>query len=355
MLPEFIKETESSWDILKNTGLPIFIYGMGDGAVKILKIFEEKKIPAAGFFASDEFVRGHSFMGHTVHSLSKVEKYVDEFIIVLAFGAGYPELYDKINHIASKHTLIAPDVPVYGGGLFDLGFCEKNCDKLNAVYEMLADETSRKTYADVINFKISGDIRYLNRCTSDTDEIYKGLIDLRNVREYIDMGAYNGDTVQEFLAFSGGNYDRIYALEPDASNFKKLKKNTRDISGIQIYNAAAWSENTTLQFSALNGRRATLTPLNGRKYIDVQAVTGDSLTENADFIKIDVEGAEHNALLGCRRSIEKGASLAVSLYHRNEDMYDIPLLVHNINPRLKLYVRHLLYIPAWETNLYCTL
>lgn len=355
MLPEFIKETVSSWDILRETKLPVFIYGMGDGAVKILKVFDEKKITAAGFFASDEFVRGHSFMGHTVHSLSKVEKYVEEFIIVLAFGAGYPELYDKINRIASRHMLIAPDVPVYGGGLFDIEYCEKNCDKLNAAYELLADERSRKTYADIINFKISGNIHYLNRCTTDSSEIYRDIIDLRNVDEYIDMGAYNGDTVQEFLHYSEGNYSRIYALEPDASNFKKLKKNTRDIGGIEIYNAAAWSENTTLRFSALSGRRATLTPLNGRNFIDVQAVAGDSLTENADFIKIDVEGAEHNALLGCRRSIENGASLAVSLYHRNEDMFDIPLLVHSINPKLKLYVRHLLYIPAWETNLYCTL
>ena len=51
-----IKEKQSCWEFLQNTDLPIFIYGMGDGALKILSVFEKYNIPTAGFFASDEFV-----------------------------------------------------------------------------------------------------------------------------------------------------------------------------------------------------------------------------------------------------------------------------------------------------------
>ena len=84
-----IKETQSCWEFLRNTDLPIFIYGMGDGALKILSVFEKYNIPTAGFFASDEFVRGHSFEGHLVHKLSQIEQLVEDFVIVLAFSACY--------------------------------------------------------------------------------------------------------------------------------------------------------------------------------------------------------------------------------------------------------------------------
>lgn len=351
MLSEFITERTTSWEYLKNAEVPIFIYGMGDGAVKILKVFDEKGIAAAGFFASDEFVRGHRFMGHLVHSLSQIEEQVEDLIVVLAFGAGYESLYDKINRIAEKHILLAPDVPVYGGGLFDLDFCEKNCDKLNRVYELLADDISRRTFADVINYKISGKIEYLNRCTTPKEEIFQNIIDPKKCRTYIDMGAYNGDTVLEFAELTGGSYDKIYAVEPDSRNFRKLTKNTGGLHDVSLHNAAAWSEDTMLTFSDKSGRQSAIEPFKTGKIKEIQGIMGDSLTDHADYIKMDVEGAEHEAILGVRRSLENGAALAAALYHRNDDMFDIPLLVHEINPKLKLYVRHQLYIPAWETNL----
>ena len=92
----FITEKQSSWEKLQAETRPIFIYGMGDGAEKIMRVFREKSIPLAGIFASDEFVRGHSFAGYKVRKLSEIEAQVDDFVIVLAFAAGYQSLVDKI-------------------------------------------------------------------------------------------------------------------------------------------------------------------------------------------------------------------------------------------------------------------
>ena len=123
---DFITERTDCWDFLKSTDLPVFIYGMGDGALKIMSVFERYGIPIAGFFASDEFVRGHVFQGHLVHTLSQIEALIDDFVIVLAFAAGYQSLYDRINEIAKRHTLLAPDVPVAGDTLFTYEYCQKN-------------------------------------------------------------------------------------------------------------------------------------------------------------------------------------------------------------------------------------
>lgn len=349
MYPDFLCEYETSWDYLKKSDLPVFLYGMGDGADKILSVMAEKDIPCAGFFASDEFVRGQYFHGFKVHALSEIEESVSEFNIALCFGAGYESLYNKIKDIAKRHTLLAPDVPVYGGGLFDLEFVKDNSDKFSDVYNMLCDEKSKKTYSDVINAKISGKISYLDDCTADKSE---DVLKLDKVSEYIDMGAYNGDSVLEFSEKVSA-YGKIYAVEPDTKNFKKLVKNTENLHDVTCINAAAWSENTVVAFSDKSGRQSAIDPMKKIKVKEIEAVSGDSLTENADYIKMDVEGSEHEAILGIRKSLEKGCKLKAALYHRNEDMFDIPLLVKSINPNLEMYVRHDMYFPAWETNLYC--
>ena len=352
---DFITEKENSWDFLRKTDLPIFIYGMGDGAEKILRVFDKYGIATAGFFASDEFVRGHYFKGHLVHSLSQIEKLIDDFVIVLAFGAGYESLYRRISEMAERHILLAPDVPVVGEGLFTYEYCMENAEKLQRVYDLLADDISRQTFADIINFRISGKIGYLHRCTVEKADIWENIIKLTDSERYIDMGAYNGDTVLEFKGLTGGRYEHIYALEPDSRNFRKLTKAVGGMDNITLENAAAWNDNTELIFSDRSGRNSKLTDESGVKLKTVRGVTGDSLCHNATLIKMDVEGAEAEALEGCQGSLKSGSRLICALYHRNGDIFELPLKVHEINPELKLYIRHLLYIPAWETNLYCTL
>ena len=119
----FITERQSCWEKLQAETRPIFIYGMGDGAEKIMRVFQEKKIPLAGIFASDDFVRGHSFAGYKVRKLSEIEEQVEDFVIVLAFAAGYQSLVDKLIDISKRHPLLVPDVPVAGSGLFTYEYC----------------------------------------------------------------------------------------------------------------------------------------------------------------------------------------------------------------------------------------
>ena len=348
---DFITEKTDCWDYLKSTDLPVFIYGMGDGALKIMSVFERYGIPLAGFFASDEFVRGHTFQGHLVHTLSQIETLIDDFVIVLAFAAGYQSLYDRINEIAKRHILLAPDVPVAGETLFTYKYCQKNAEKIQSVYDMLADEKSRQTYADVINFKISGKIEYLNRCTSPKEEIYGRIIYLGENEIFADLGAYNGDTAAEFMSACNNNFCHLYAFEPNPKNFRKLTKNLPESDKITLFNAAAGRESGTVKISANEGRMSRAG--GSGKTVEIPIVPLDeAVSESVTVLKLDVEGGEREAIMGARRHIEKGAKILCSLYHRSEDMFDLPLLIKSINPELKFYIRHQLYIPAWETNLY---
>ena len=364
----FITEKQSSWEKLQAETRPIFIYGMGDGAEKIMRVFREKSIPLAGIFASDEFVRGHSFAGYKVRKLSEIEAQVDDFVIVLAFAAGYQSLVDKIVELNSRHTLIVPDVPVAGGGLFTYDYCVEHAAELEEVYEMLADDESRRgyssfsslffvsrgysrIYANIINFRISGNIRYLMDVTSPKAEIYRKIIKLTPNEIYVDLGAYNGDTIDEVLQYTRGKYIRIYAVEPDRKNFKKLCKYLDGKNFVYAYNAVAWCLDTTVPFSTKAGRQSAVSAFG--QEIDARAVDSILQGRPATVIKMDVEGCEREALWGASQTIAHfSPKLMVSLYHRNEDIFALPLLIRRLNPNYDLYIRHQLYIPAWETNLY---
>ena len=86
----------------------------------------------------------------------------------------------------------------------------------------------------------------------------------------------------------------------------------------------------------------------------IKAIPPDSVCKSATYIKMDVEGAEYETLLGCKRLIrECKPKLAVSAYHRAGDIFTLPLLIARLNPDYKIYLRHHKYLPSWESNLYC--
>ncbi len=355
-LDDFINLT-SSWEFLKATDLPIFIYGMGDGALKILNRFDEFNITCAGFFASDEFVRGHYFQGHLVHKLSEIEKYFDEFVIVLAFAAGYERLIKSVKELNHSHIFLAPDLPVYGDLLFTKDYLKNNFNEFSQVYDLLGDEKSKILYKNVIKFKITGKIEYLLDNYTSVEESYNDILKLHSEEKYVDLGAYNGDTVKEFVDFTNNSYSSIIAVEPDTKNYKKLMKTVENIDKIDLYNVAIWENDCELNFSNLSGRNSYIgnkkNEVKNQKNILAKSLDNILNGEGATYIKFDVEGAEYQALLGGVNTIKNfSPKLKIALYHRSEDMINIPLLLKKINPKYKFFLRQYPYIPAWEVNLY---
>ena len=84
------------WTMLSECGLPIVMYGMGDGAEKIMRVMETYGLKPAEFMASDEFVRGHSFKGYRVKKLSEIEEQYADFVVVVCFGTALPEVMENI-------------------------------------------------------------------------------------------------------------------------------------------------------------------------------------------------------------------------------------------------------------------
>ncbi len=348
------------WHYLPESERPVVMYGMGNGADKILAVCEKYGVEIADFFASDGFVRGHAFHGKTVISYSAMkEKYEGQNpIVLLSFASSLPDVMALFKKVGEECELYAPDVPVFGETLFTIEFFEENRERFEEVYNSLADEESKRIYKNVICYKLTGDIKYLWESESDKREVYENLIDCKNIKSYLDLGAYNGDTIREMLCYNP-ELEKATALEPDARNFRKLTEYVQNVTNVEIncVNAGAWCENTTLLFDASGNRNAGIVSRGNivSKIKEVPVVSVDSVLggKGVDYIKYDVEGSEREALLGSANTIkEHSPKLLVSLYHRSEDMFALPLLVKELNPDYSLYLRRFPYIPAWDLNLY---
>lgn len=357
----FLDEAESDlWTYLKGTSKKIVLYGMGDGAEKIKAVLDARGIETADIMASDDFVRGQSFLGFRVKRLSEIEElYDDDFITLVCFGSNIPSVMEHICEVGKNHELYAPSVPVIGEGVFDIEFVRENKSQLEKVYKMLADEQSKKVFENVVLYKLSGKIDYLRECETPADEKFD-ILRIGTEETVVDLGAYDGDTLVEFLNGTSMQFTKLYAMEPDSKNYRKLKRRLYMIGSalLEAYNVGAWDEDTSMMFDMRSGRSSSANSSLKRaaRVREVKMMKTDTMLrgEPATYIKIDVEGAEENALRGARETIAKfRPKMNVALYHRNEDMFKLPLLISELNRKYKFYMRHHPYIPDWDTNLYC--
>lgn len=351
------------WSHLATTDKKIVMYGMGNGADKILSVCAERGIEVADFFASDGFVRGHMFHGKRVLSYSEAkEKYgADGMIVLLSFASSLPNVLENIYRIADECELYAPDVPVCGTDIFDADFYEKNAEKIATVRQILADDESVAVFDSVVGFKLTGDVKLLREGHSDFSEVLTKIAQAQNFKTVADLGAYNGDTLRE-LAPVAPALERAIAFEPDKRNFKKLSDYAAGEQGFEIeaHNLAAWKGSETLFFDGGGNRNSTLLGGNAiavgkaQKVVEVRADSLDSVVgaRHVDYIKYDVEGAEKEALSGSQSTISRCMpTLCVSLYHRSGDIFELPLMIKERFPQYKLYMRRREYIPAWDTVL----
>ncbi len=330
------------WHYLRSSHRPIVLYGMGNGADAIIAQLEKYSLAPSGVFASDGFVRGNSFHSMRVMSFYEAKRTFPDMIVLVSFGSQLPDVMKLMTSLDCE--AYAPDVPVAGGEVFTLEFAQKHAAELETVFAMLYDELSKKTFTENVMFKLDGKMSHLIASETDKNEMMS-LLALTDNEDYLDLGAYNGDTVLEFTHMAK-SWRSITALEPDTRNFRKLLENTAHISDMLALNNAVSDKCETVMFSSSGGRKSRIGA--GKP---IEAVSVDSLGKSFSYIKADVEGAEKKMLDGAVNTIQSyKPKMLVSAYHKSEDIFALPIKIKEINPDYRVYLRHLPYIPAWDTN-----
>ena len=221
----------------------------------------------------------------------------------------------------------------------------KNKDKYHNILDALMDDESRSTFIDVIKNRLTFQQTYKKSQDQQYFWISKLGFDIQfNKLTFVDAGSYDGKTVLEFLSFSNGDYEKIISFEPDKDNFTKVMETLKESNVIkwEIVNKGLHSSSKELRFKASHTPSAKIQD-NGDVVIETITLD-DYFRENKPnklFIKMDIEGAEIEALRGSEDTIRKyDPIIAVCIYHSNLDLIDIPFYFIKEFPQYNLFIRH---------------
>ncbi len=219
------------------------------------------------------------------------------------------------------------------------------------LYDSLKDYKSKTVLLSILNNYYNFDLNGLNLVA---DKIYKHYFDLDLLpfcknEVFVDVGAYTGDTVLDYIASYGMSYNKIYCYEITESMVLYMKNNFSNLPNVEIRNLAVAERVGKLYLDA----NSTSASANRVKEAGVDAVNAVSLDEDIkekiSMIKMDIEGGEISAIKGAKEHIKNDLpKLFISVYHSNDDIITIPKLIRSYTDKYDFYLRY------YGGNLYAT-
>ena len=333
---DFINENDKKLtnDFLNNPNIKKYILGINKLSKSVLKHLEVDGI-------IDDFTRVQSSRKKTVLKIDDVPK--DSIILTVATGSPLEvkikldELgYTHFNYLAfmrySNLDLVHPP--------FIMDFKNdflNNESRYKETFNLLEDKKSKEIFTKILNFKMTFDLEFMQGFTNNHEEQYfdkEILPDIKNIN-FVDGGAYVGDTLPQIIQ-NYPDYNKIYCIEPNNLHINIAKRdfvNQRDIEFINcgLGNKEVFS--SVLQDDQNNC---------SHDYQALNINTIDNIIkEKIDFIKLDIEGAEQDTIQGAKKTIEKHHPiLAICIYHKAEDWYQVPKMILDIRKDYKVYLRH---------------
>lgn len=232
------------------------------------------------------------------------------------------------------------------GCIYDGSVILDNLDKIKDVLGILTDDESRLSLLNVLMFRLTMDRDYcLRACCYDPSYFISAYRNLTYDEVFVNCGAYRGETFEEYCKYNAPPKS-AYLFEPDIRHKKAIEKvvqQYRNISNITVIHKGAYNETKNLYFclSKTDGSHLSVTQEKGSIEVPVTSID-DAINEDISFINMDIEGSEQAALIGAKKHILSSyPKLAISLYHRISDLWEIPLLINRLYPEYTNYIiRH---------------
>jgi FkbM family methyltransferase len=216
---------------------------------------------------------------------------------------------------------------------------ESNISKYQWVYNLLEDQISKNQFYHIINFRLSYDLDYMRGFSDREDEQYfEPFLNLQKSGEvFVDVGGFDGYTTQEFIQLAP-QYEKVHFFEPEEKNMRVAKERLSKFDHIVFHQLGLSDAKATLQFDT-SGSSSKISQ-EGDVTIEVDRLD-DIIKERVTFIKMDIEGAEPQAIAGAKETIAKyHPKLAISVYHRKDDFWAIPQQILSIRDDYSIYLRH---------------
>jgi len=323
---------------------PVLIYGTGTFAQDIYHTLVDHGLPVLGFLDHIEREK-NSLNGIPIYKPDAARTINrNKTVVVLGihnYQADIPQIIQRLNNTGFQKIVSSVELYDYFGSalgvrywLTSRSFYLPLRSILEEAYSLWSDEASKSLFQSIIKFRLTGDASKLP--VPDLTPYHPVDLPLwQTPLRFIDCGAYDGDTLADFIK-SNIPFQSVAAFEPDLKNCMRLtdfaNSQKEKFPNIFIYPCGVYSSTTQLSFET---GREMASAISGKGTTMIQCVALDDVLPNfaPNLIKMDIEGSEYEALLGARQTIAAHTpGLALSLYHRPEHLWQLPLLVESIAP-----------------------
>jgi FkbM family methyltransferase len=301
-------------------------------------------------FADNE--GGTKVAGIDVLSLGDVMHNHHEAIIIIAIwdkaerediikqlrALGFPYVTDAYEYTFSKacHGKICKQKELY--------YLEK-------AWDFFTEESDREIILNKALYYLGA----ISETPYELPQYFVPFMDISEDEIFADCGFFNGDTAESYIKDAGGKFKKYYGFEPNAKNIAQVKPEIKNDPRIEITQAGVYSYCTTLMFNDEHADASSF-EMKGAGNTEVPVVSLDAFfadKEKPTFIKMDIEGSEMAAILGAKCLIrDYKPKLAICLYHKPEDMIEIPKLIREIMPEYQMILKQHSGING-DTLLYC--
>lgn len=327
----------------------ILLYGAGIYGIEVLNFI--RKNLCNGTDAVSAFIDDTpNKIGTTVNDIQVMRPdiglaaFPDSLILLCCDERGHSTMTDKLLSMGiPKEQILVPEIAFLDFDE-DPHFIRTFENEIRCIGEMVSDGLSKKVLHNVMKYRMTHDSRLLDAISENDCCRYfdKDLLNGAGKGSYLDCGSYRGDSLEGYLQYCGTEIGNIICCEPDIENYKHLCNfvDTLGIGDIRLVNKGVWHTAGVFPFAATGDKSGSIMDT-GTQSIEVDTVDhliGDGAL---DFLKIEVNGAEYEVLLGACQVIRRETPvIAVSVYHNREDILRIPLLLKALFPQYRLYLRY---------------
>ena len=326
--------------LLKDLNAPIIMYGLGEQASLLLSFCNYYSVSITGFADSKkrgEFADTQSII---MSPEELVINYPDAMILISSWKYNNA-IFETLKSFGYRKEQIYQFPFSHPYFLLRESFETNHLEGYKRAYEFFDDDLSKQIICDRISAYLFDKTLYK---TSTKPKYFEFLFSEQEV--FVQAGTYCGETVKEFLDICSSEQQyEVYTFEADPQAYEISKKTLSGFKNIYLVNKGLWSTESTLIFftDALSGSASFVNGHDHEIKMPVTSLDAFFLDKPTlpTFIQLDIEGAELEALKGAEQIIRnQKPKLAICVYHKYEDVYEIPELLYQFNPEYKFWLQH---------------
>lgn len=337
---------------LKRQTIPLVMWGAGEIADEVNFYLQKNNINLADVFVDDEYYSENKlFNGKPVISMSELgKKYTQVNIILGCSNYEKMKCFEQLVFVNKVFYLFSYSYGIYEKTAFsEIAECINEFEKVGSVF---ADHMSYKNYIAFLKTRVSGNNSYIFEVFKKESNYFNNdIFQVDNNEVFLDIGAYDGDTIRLFLKENSGQYKYIYALEPDELNRNKLKNYIENdgLQNITVSGTVPWEQKGELHFVTNDNGQLSSLAFNVNNKMEgikggIKAEPLDTMFEYHEkitLIKINYLEGVKEALQGAKNILKAHQpKLAISVGFDCKNIRCIPLLIKEINPNYKIFLRY---------------